>query len=193
MLAEHLKREVKNGDYVSVEEFKEIEKNFIGKVEYVDGRIYMFAGSLWHHNSIRKILEKKLDSSLKNGCESRSEEPWYYSDENDKLYLIPDLMVVCDAKTNVIDGKYKGKPKFIIEILSDSTSKYDSNEKKQKYKELGVEEYILVDYEIKKIELFELQNSNTGITYYYATNKEFEFISKINQDIKFKLSDIFFD
>ena len=191
MLAEKLDREIKSGDKVSIEEYEIIAKEFVGKVEYIDGRIYMFAGALANHSRVKNNIIKKLIQLVKEPSEVMSEDAWFYSEEDLNTHIIPDIMIVCDWDKNVVDNKYKGKPKFIIEISSSSTIKYDKNEKKDKYKELGIEEYIIIYPEDKYIEVFELQKHNFGITHYLDSEEDFIFESNINKDIKISLKDIF--
>jgi Uma2 family endonuclease len=50
----------------------------------------------------------------------------------------------------VQDGKIKGAPDLIIEVLSPGTEAYDKKEKKEIYEQFGVKEYWLVDPGSKK-------------------------------------------
>ena len=191
MLAKKIKEEVKNGDEVSLEEYEIIKKEFDGKVEYIDGRIYIFAGGVKGHSVMIGRLCRAIGNNLKDGCDVAPELGLYIEKVNEKeIPIYPDVAVICDNSND--NEKYNGKIKFIIEVLSNSTAKYDSNEKKLKYKKLGVEEYVLVDIELKKIEVFDMKNDIIfGSTFYYEGNEEFEFVSKIRDDIRFKLKDIF--
>ena len=54
ILAKQLQgKEYKNGDNVSYEEYELITKNFEGNCEYIDGKIYMFAGENANHDIIK--------------------------------------------------------------------------------------------------------------------------------------------
>ena len=196
MLAEQLQcneykdMNLNSGDEITPEMFEKIAENYEGKIEYIDGKVYMFAGGISSHSDAANDISQLIGLRLKKPCKSRVEYPWYYDKDNDKIFIQPDIAVVCDGE-NYKGKKYRGQIKFVIEVLSPSTIRYDKNEKKQKYMSLGVEEYIIVDLISKCIEVFELQQSDTGITYYYEMTKEFEFISKVNEDIRFKLSEVF--
>ena len=195
MLAEELqgdelKNNLNNGDEITSEMFERVAENYEGKIEYIDWKVYMFAGGIYDHSDTANDISQLIGMKLKKPCKSRVELPWYYDKDNDKIFIQPDIAVVCDGE-NYKGKKYQGQIKFVIEILSPSTAKYDRNKKKQKYRELGVEEYIIVDLISECIEVFELQQSDTGITYYYEMNKEFEFISKVNEDIRFRLCEVF--
>ena len=63
-------------------------------------------------------------------------------------------MVVCNED---IEGAYvENTPLIIFEILSKSTAKKDRNLKKFKYQEAKVKYYIIVDGDLKKVNIFEL-------------------------------------
>jgi len=67
----------------------------------------------------------------------------------------PDLCVICDLNKLDEAGCF-GPPDWIIEILSDSTSKKDLNDKYEVYEESGVKEYWIVMPREKLIEVFVL-------------------------------------
>lgn len=64
---------------------------------------------------------------------------------NDKITTVvqPDLCVLCDL-SKIVDGKCKGAPEWIIEILSKSTANKDLTEKFDLYQRSGVKEYWIV-------------------------------------------------
>ncbi len=64
---------------------------------------------------------------------------------NDKITTVvqPDICVLCDL-SNIIDGKCKGAPDWVIEILSKSTANKDLTEKFVLYQSAGVKEYWIV-------------------------------------------------
>lgn len=68
----------------------------------------------------------------------------------------PDFFVVCD-RSKIIDGRMKGVPDMIVEVLSPSTSTRDLREKKRLYERFGVKEYILADPERKNVQQFVLE------------------------------------
>ena len=61
-------------------------------------------------------------------------------DKDDKTVVQPDVMVICDPKTLVKNGRIFGSPDLVIEILSPSTRKRDQTLKLAKYSEAGVRE-----------------------------------------------------
>jgi Uma2 family endonuclease len=65
--------------------------------------------------------------------------------------------VVCDP--NKIDKRgCIGAPDFIVEILSESTSSKDQNEKYDLYEENGVKEYWIINPETRLVFVYVLEN-----------------------------------
>ena len=191
MLAEQLQREINNGDVVTYEEYKEIAKTWQGKVEYIDGKIYMLAGEVNLHGIIKNDITFLLRNKLKGKeCKAVTEFSWYYKNESGKeIPIQPDVAIVCDWRD--YKDKYSGQIKFVIEVLSENTRKIDSGVKLKKYKELGVVEYILVDIDKKSIEIFDLSIENPfSQTRYLELDKEYVYKSKV-YDIEIGLSEIF--
>lgn len=189
MLAKNMN--YKNGDLVSYEEFQEISKNFIGKIEYIDGRLYMFAGGLAPHSLTKNNLAKSLMLRVKEPCKVMIEDAWYYSNIDKNAHVIPDVMICCDYIDSIDNNKYKGNPKVIIEIASKSTVKDDQNKKKELYKNLGVEEYIIIYPEYEYIDVFELQKHEFITSYSLSNDFDYVFKSKVNNDVEFSLKEIF--
>ncbi len=73
--------------------------------------------------------------------------------ENDNKPVIPDVSINCDIK-NRRATTFMGVPRFIMEVLSDSTEKYDRGSKMELYKKVEVAEYWLVDWRKKKVEIY---------------------------------------
>ncbi len=64
---------------------------------------------------------------------------------SDKNVVQPDILFIATANLGIIqNGKIKGAPDLIIEILS-TNRKYDIEDKKAVYEKFGVKEYFIVD------------------------------------------------
>lgn len=66
------------------------------------------------------------------------------SPEDVSIVVQPDLSVICDSGKTDGHG-CKGAPNLVIEILSDSTRRYDRLTKFNLYQQAGVQEYWIVD------------------------------------------------
>ncbi len=69
--------------------------------------------------------------------------------------FVPDLLVVGDA-TQVTDRGIESAPALVVEVLSPSTQGRDRGIKAQRYAELGVEHYWLVDPQAQHFECHRL-------------------------------------
>jgi Uma2 family endonuclease len=80
----------------------------------------------------------------------------HFSDEN---ILQPDLLFIKNENLNLIRNKgLFGAPDIVVEILSPSTSYLDYEEKKSVYERFGVQEYFIVDPNLKSVDSFFLKN-----------------------------------
>ena len=73
----------------------------------------------------------------------------YYVEGNPRKSISPDVLLVRGVpkgqrKTYLL-WKERKAPDFVIEVTSDTTSHEDLNRKKDRYEDLGVEEYVLFD------------------------------------------------
>ncbi len=146
---------------VSVEEYLDLERKALEKSELINGEIYAMTGTTRKHNRIALNLASFLDGVLK-GKPCRV----YISDlrvqvEKTNLITYPDLVITCGEE--ILRDSYKDtilNPKCIIEVLSDSTEKYDRGDKFFHYQKIeSLEEYILVSQDFFKVESF-IRNTN---------------------------------
>jgi Uma2 family endonuclease len=88
----------------------------------------------------------------------------------------PDILFITKENMGIIqNGKIKGSPDLIIEILSPGNKKHDTEKKKTVYEKFGVKEYFIIDPE-----------SKTTITY-YLTGKKYSRQRSLKSKITSKL------
>jgi Uma2 family endonuclease len=75
----------------------------------------------------------------------------------DQDVFVPDLLVVADP-SHISRRGIERPPLLVVEILSPSTRKQDRGIKAERYAELGVEHYWIVDPEEKRIECHRLSH-----------------------------------
>jgi len=79
-------------------------------------------------------------------------------EENDKIILDPDIMVICDDTEDNHDfNGFKVIPKLIAEVVSPSTASNDFSWKKNIYEAVGVQEYWIIDKDKQQIIRFNLE------------------------------------
>lgn len=125
------------------------------------------------HNFVIKVGSQINDSLCRVFGDSVQ---YQWRDNNDKV-VIPDVSIICNMRDRK-NVSFTGIPRFVMEVLSDATEKYDRNEKMDIYKKVGVSEYWIVDWRKKQVEIymFDFKDDDTSYSYLYKTvtaeNKE---------------------
>lgn len=143
-------RKLTEAEYLAREEKAE------RKSEFHDGQMFLMAGASREHNILTRNLAIELGSRLKGGpCQL------FIADQRIKvkrtgLYTYPDLLIVCGPPEYAPENRNTlTNPKVVIEVLSDSTEKYDRTTKFRHYKQLpSVMEYVLVSQDEPLVERF---------------------------------------
>jgi len=134
------------------EQYLEIERKADYKSEYIDGGMFAMAGASPNHSRIVTNSILQLGPQLRGGpCEVFSTDLRLFI-EAVRVYTYPDIMVMCDTAGHGSDEQANfGKrdtvvnPRFIAEVLSDSTKNYDRGEKFRFYRKIpGFSDYLLI-------------------------------------------------
>lgn len=173
------------------EEYLDIERKAEFKSELINGEMYALAGVTRKHNRIALNLATFLNNFLRD-----SQCRVYFADLRVKvsktgMFTYPDLVLTCGNE--IMADKQKDtllNPKCILEVLSDSTEKYDRGEKFSHYQNLeSLDEYILVSQNQPRVESFLRQTDNKWL-YQKVERLENElFINVI--EAKIKLDEIY--
>ena len=140
------------------------------RAELIDGKIYYMAAPSRTHQRINGELFFQVAHYLKSHgskCEVYIPPFAVFPFDDDKVYLEPDLIVVCD--TGKLDEKgCHGAPDWVVEILSPSSRGRDDVIKLNKYYLAGVREYWLIYPEQKNIAvfIFDREREDTGLHLY---------------------------
>ena len=125
------------------------------------------------HSMVINNFVIEIGGQLKNSrCRVLSDNVQYLWPESDDSAVIPDVSINC----NVRDRKnisLTGIPRFVMEVLSDSTEEYDRNKKMQIYCKVGVSEYWIVDWRKKQVEIYTFEwKDDVRYPHLYKTIKE---------------------
>ena len=145
---------LKSDYYMSPEEYLEFEHHSDIKHEYIDGEVYAMAGTTKAHNTISLNLAILFREKLKNSNCQTFMADIKVNISNKKRFFYPDIVVTCDDNddVNAYDIKF---PKVIVEVLSESTEKFDRGKKFQYYRTIpSLQEYILISSQEYLIECF---------------------------------------
>jgi Uma2 family endonuclease len=126
------------------------------KSEYYRGQIVAMAGASPNHNRITLNLATALSNAQQDhACEVFATDLRVWIAKRD-IYVYPDLIVVCGT-LELVEGRTDTitNPQVIMEVLSDSTERYDRGEKFRAYWSLdSLEEYVLLDQYRSRVEYF---------------------------------------
>lgn len=124
------------------------------RAELVDGVIYDMAPPLIVHQRILFHIAYEIERYIrdnKGACEVLiSPVGVLLSEEDNKNYFEPDMVIVCDPE-KIKERFIVNGPDFVLEVTSESTSSRDYTIKKEKYKGIGVREYWIVDTKRKRL------------------------------------------
>lgn len=140
---------------------KERQADF--RSEFYRGEMFAMAGASREHARIKDNLARHAGNRLEGGpCEV------YTSDLRVKisatgLYTYPDVVVVCGEpqfEDEHVDTLLN--PRVVVEVLSDSTERYDRGAKFGHYRQLpSVQEYLLVSQDSPLVERCVRQDDGT--------------------------------
>ena len=161
--------------YISEEDYLEDEKISDIKHEYFDGEIFAISGGSINHQRLTLNVSSELRHHLKGTpCEAFSSDIKVRAD-NGRKYFYPDVLVSC----NNDDGNkhFSESPRIIVEVLSNSTRKFDKNLKRQIYQSIpSLEEYVLIEQDRVEIEVSRKSTNWQPVFYFIDDAITFESI-----------------
>ena len=113
--------------------------------EIIDGRHYMNAAPVPRHQAISRHIQFQLYQQIeltKLGQVINAPIDLQLSDVD---VVQPDLVVVLERNRIITQTRIRGVPDLVIEILSPSNRRHDTELKKQLYEQFAVPEYWIVD------------------------------------------------
>ncbi len=144
-------------DYLVAEAASEV------KHEWCDGVVYAMSRGTPEHGRLTMRIARAIGNALASECEVYSSDTMLYV-EASKLATYADASVVCgslETKTVKKNGRSLGEavtnPVVIIEVLSESTERYDRDGKFRAYTQLtSLREYVLVAQDERRVEVHRL-------------------------------------
>ncbi|MGK2910235.1 MAG: Uma2 family endonuclease [Sphingobium sp.] len=141
---------------LTVQEYFELDARNERRSEFFDGEMFMMAGTSWEHNIVVRNLAGELYIALRNGRCRVFFDNLRVKVDRTGLYTYPDLLIVCDKPEFAPENKDTlTNPKVVIEVLSESTERYDRTTKYRHYQQLpSLAEYVLVAQDEPSIERY---------------------------------------
>lgn len=88
-----------------------------------------------------------------------------------------DFRINCQVRSRR-GNAFVNAPQFVMEVLSDSTERYDRTEKKDIYRKEEINEYWIVNWQKKEVEIYNLDYDENQEPQYYLFRK----ITEENKD-----------
>lgn len=126
------------------------------------------AGAAPDHSLVIVNFVSAIRKQLKNStCFVYSDNVQYrfQTDDGENKIVIPDASINCRTKSKR-GNFFIEAPRFVMEVLSPTTEKYDRGEKMELYRQQEIEEYWIVDWRQKQVEIYELDYENHTPQYY---------------------------
>ncbi len=161
---------------MTLDEYFEFDKNAEGNFEYFDGEIFEMSGVSPNHARIeRNVAYRLTQRAFDRGCELFPAN-LRIKPKNALTYRYPDLSVVCGGAKFVEIGGLQclTNPNLIVEVLSDSTEKFDRGDKFREYKSIeSFAEYLLISSTSIGTTLFQAHNDRFWLQSDYAAGESF--------------------
>lgn len=86
-------------------------------------------------------------------------------ENGDTKTVVPDASINCRVKSKR-GNAFLDSPRFVMEVLSPSTEEYDRTEKMDIYRQQEIDEYWIVDWRERKVEIYNLDYDKEIPKYY---------------------------
>lgn len=129
------------------------------------------AGAYIEHSVVITNFVAAVHNQLKNSvCKVFPDNVQYkWSVDGEIKTVIPDVTINCRVHARK-GNSFLDIPRFIMEVVSPSTEKYDRGEKMDIYRLQEVDEYWIVDWQKKKVEIYTLDYDEKEEAKYYLWN-----------------------
>ncbi len=137
-------------EYLALEEHSQIRH------EFVHGELFAMTGGTFAHNDIIGNLYTALRTHLQGtACRVNFTDIKVQSGPD---FYYPDVVVSCEKREP--HDKICREPVLLIEVLSDSTTKYDQTEKKEAYLSIeSLKEYVTVSQDSRFVTVYRREQS----------------------------------
>jgi prevent-host-death family protein len=175
-------------------EYLELVENSDERYEFIDGEIIKLASPTYKHQVIVTEFLVLLHQWFKGKKCRPLTAPFdvtLFKYEDLPNVVQPDIVVICDTDKVNEKGKYKGVPALIVEVLSESTKKYDMLMKLDVYMQGGVCEYWIVNPDKMEVYIYSFKESN--IEDYRVCRKDDTIVSSAFKNLEISFGEVFAD
>ena len=142
-------------------------------------RITDMAGASVEHSMVISNFVIKVGSQIQDSlCRVFGDNVQYkWNIGEEEKTVIPDVSINCRFKDRR-GNSFFNNPRFIMEVLSPSTEKYDRTTKMELYLSQEIDEYWIVDWQKRQVEIYTLDYNEDGKPEYYL----FGTVTESNKD-----------
>jgi Uma2 family endonuclease len=140
----------------ALREYLSFEASSNVKHEYVGGQIYAMAGGTPEHAALAAAVMGQLYPQLRSGPCRPYDADLRVRVRAADLLTYPDVTVICGRVERDEDDPMSAvNPAVIIEVLSESTERYDRGAKFEHYKKLAtLQHYVLVSHTSRSVDVW---------------------------------------
>jgi Uma2 family endonuclease len=165
---------------LSPQEYLALERKAEFKSEYFRGEMFAMAGATYEHTVVKDNLARETGNQLKGSLCRPLTSDMRVKVNATGLYTYPDIAIVCDKpqfEDEVFDTLLN--PRAVVEVLSDSTEKYDRGVKFGHYRQIpSLQQYVLVTQDRPLVERYVRQADNSWLlTVFEGQSSTFAFNS----------------
>ena len=151
------------------------------------------SGAYIEHSEVITNFVSVVHSQLKNStCKVFPDNVQYkWMVDGESRTVIPDATINCRVHHKK-GNSFFDIPRFVMEVVSTSTEKYDRGEKMELYRQQEVDEYWIVDWRKRQVEIYNLDYDENQEARYYlwrtvteANKDELRIVHFPNVKIKF--------
>jgi Uma2 family endonuclease len=142
--------------HYGLREYLSFEASSNVKHEYVGGQIYPMAGGTPEHAALAAAFLGQLYAQLRSGRCRPYDAALRVRVRAADLLTYPDVTVVCGpVERDLEDPLSAVNPSLLVEVLSESTERYDRGAKFEHYKKLpALQQYVLVSHVGRSVEVW---------------------------------------
>jgi Uma2 family endonuclease len=162
------------------QEYLAQERRATFKSEYLRGEVFAMVAASYEHTLVKVNLAGEAGNQLKgSSCRVLTSDMRVKVDATG-LYTYPDIAIVCDEpqfEDQVFDTLLN--PRALVEVLSDSTEKYDRGARFGHYRQIpSLQEYVLVAQDQPLVERYVRQADGSWVlTVFEGLAQTFAFAS----------------
>lgn len=130
------------------------------------------SGAYIEHSDVITAFTSMVYSQIKDSiCRVYPDNVQYkwFVDGEEKI-VIPDATINCRIQAKK-GNSFFDVPRFVMGVLSESTKKYDRGEKMEIYRKMEIDEYWIVDWEKREVEIYNLDYDENEQPQYHLFKK----------------------